>query len=75
MVKGLFLRGEFDLVPFAFGEEGVEAQDELVIAAKQIFHSFDHSGSVNGLRFEVLHYVEELVVDLRLVGELHLHLV
>ena len=32
---------------FAFGEEGVEAQDELVIAAKQVLHSLDHSGSVN----------------------------
>jgi hypothetical protein len=44
---------------FAFGEEGVEAQDELVIAAKQIFHSFDHSGSVNAID----RYIDEIDRD------------
>mmetsp|Transcript_3267 Transcript_3267/g.13084 ORF Transcript_3267/g.13084 Transcript_3267/m.13084 type:complete len:534 (+) Transcript_3267:2754-4355(+) len=64
---------ELDLV--ALWKEGVEAQDEGVVAAEEVGHAADDARRVDLLGLEVLHDLQELVVDLRLGGELHLDLV
>jgi len=65
--------GELDLVPL--GQEGVEPQNQALVALEQVGHPPDDAGGVDLLRLERLHDVEELVVDVRPVAELHLDLV
>ena len=50
-------------------------EDELVIAVEELRDALDHARRVDLLSLEVFHDVEELVVDLGLVAELHLDLV
>mmetsp|Transcript_17792 Transcript_17792/g.50922 ORF Transcript_17792/g.50922 Transcript_17792/m.50922 type:complete len:452 (-) Transcript_17792:126-1481(-) len=64
---------ELDLVPL--GQEGVESQDEVVVATEQRRHSPDDAGRVDLLCLEVLHDLEELVVDAGAVAELQLDLI
>ena len=71
-LAGLVAR-ELDLVPL--GQEGVESQHQPLVALEQAGHSPDDARRVDLLRLERLHDVEELVVDLRPVAELHLDLV
>lgn len=65
--------GELDLVPL--GQEGVESQHQALVALEQIGNPPDDAGGVDLLRLERLHDVEELVVDVRPVTELHLDLI
>mmetsp|Transcript_28777 Transcript_28777/g.63370 ORF Transcript_28777/g.63370 Transcript_28777/m.63370 type:complete len:287 (-) Transcript_28777:202-1062(-) len=67
------VRRELDLVPL--GEEGVESQNELLVALEQVGYTTDDARGVDLLRFERLHDVEELVVDVRTIAELHLDLI
>ena len=48
-------------------QKGVEAQDEHAMAVEELEHALDDAGRVDRLRLELLHDVEELVVDVRLV--------
>ena len=64
---------DFNLV--ARRKKSVEAHDELRVASEQAGDPSDHSGRVDALAFELLHDVEEVVVDLRLVAEAELDLV
>ena len=63
------------LNPIARRQEGVEALDEVWIARKERADPSNHSRSVDGATLKVLHDVQESVVHVRLVGELHFHLV
>lgn len=65
--------GKLDLVPL--GQKGVEPQHQPLVALEQAGHPADDARRVDLLRLERLHDVEELVVDLRPVAELHLDLV
>mmetsp|Transcript_28776 Transcript_28776/g.63366 ORF Transcript_28776/g.63366 Transcript_28776/m.63366 type:complete len:298 (-) Transcript_28776:241-1134(-) len=67
------VRRELDLVPL--GEERVETEDEIVVPAEQRRNAADNAGGVNLLSLEVLHDIQELVVDARAVAELELHLI
>mmetsp|Transcript_1180 Transcript_1180/g.3509 ORF Transcript_1180/g.3509 Transcript_1180/m.3509 type:complete len:258 (-) Transcript_1180:192-965(-) len=71
--RRLLVVGELDLVPRR--EEGVESEDELAVPVEELQHAVDDAGRVDRLRLELLHDVEELVVDMRLLLELHLDLV
>mmetsp|Transcript_30955 Transcript_30955/g.101110 ORF Transcript_30955/g.101110 Transcript_30955/m.101110 type:complete len:244 (-) Transcript_30955:368-1099(-) len=68
--RRLLVVGELDLVPRR--EEGVESEDELAVPVEELQHAVDDAGRVDRLRLELLHDVEELVVDMRLLLELHL---
>ena len=63
------------LITISLGQEGVEAENELVVSSEKVLDALNHAWGVNALRLEVLHDVEELVVDVRLVRKLHLDLV
>ena len=67
------VRRKLDLVPL--GEEGVEAQNEVLVALEQVGYTADDARGVDLLRFERLHDVEELVVYVRTLAELHLDLI
>ena len=54
-----------DLVPL--GEEGVEPQDELLVAVEQVLHLFDDARGVDRLGLELLHNLQEVVIDLPVV--------
>ena len=62
----------FDFV--SWGEEGVEADDELGVTPKEAGDPSDDAGCVNALALELLHDVKKVVVHLRLVAELVLDL-
>lgn len=49
--------------------------DELRITSEEGAHSADYSRGVYGARFEVFHNIEEAIVDIRMVSELHLDLI
>ena len=67
--------GRLHLYLVAGREEGVEADDELRMALEQHGDARYDAGRVDRLGLELLHDVEEVVVDLRLVAELVLDLV
>lgn len=69
----IVVRTTFDAV--ARRQESVEPLDEVRVAREQRADSADHAGRINGAALEILHDIEEAVVNVWLVGELHLHLV
>ena len=71
-LAGLVAR-QLNLVPL--GQKGVEPQHQPLVALEQAGNSPDDARRVDLLRLERLHDVEELVVDLRPVAELHLDLI
>lgn len=62
-----------DLV--ARGQEGVESHNEVGVAFEELGYPAYHPWSVNALRLELLHDVQEVIVDLRLVAKLEFHLI
>ena len=53
----------------------VETHNQIRVPFKQVRYSADDSWSINALRFEFLHDIQEIIVDLRLVTKLELDLV
>lgn len=64
-----------DLNLVAWWQEGVEAHDEVGVTFKKLGHSADDPRCVNTLRLELFHYIQKVIVDLRLVSKLEFHLV
>lgn len=64
---------DLDLV--ARWQEGVEAHYEVRVAFKKLRHSADDPWGVDTLRLELFHYVQKVIVDLRLVAKLQFDLV
>lgn len=56
-------------------QEGIEAHDQVRVTFEELRDAADHSWSVNTLRLEFFHYVQEIIVDLRLTPKLQLHLI
>lgn len=56
-------------------QEGIEAHDQVRVTFEELRHAADHPWSVNTLRLKFLHYIQEIIVDLRLTTKLQLHLV
>ena len=64
-----------DLNTVAWGQEGIEAINELRVALEQAANSGDHPHPINGLALELRHDVTEIVVQLGLVARCVLDLV
>ena len=56
-------------------EKGIEADDQVGMTGEEIGDSLDNSGGIDRLRFKLLHNVQEVVVNLRLISELVLDLI
>lgn len=56
-------------------QEGVEAHDEVWMALEELGDSADHTWCINALRLELLHDIQEVIVDLRLIAKLKLNLI
>lgn len=56
-------------------QESVEAHDEVRVTFEELGHSADDPWGVNTLRLELFHYVQKVIVDLRVVSKLQFHLV
>lgn len=63
------------LDPIAKRQEGIEALDELGVTCEQGADPTDDARGINCAALEVLHYVQEAVVHVRMVCKLHLDLV
>jgi hypothetical protein len=62
----------FDLV--ARWQKSVEAENQIAVAGKELRDATNDAAGVDGVRFEVFHDVQELVVNLGLVLKLFFHL-
>jgi hypothetical protein len=62
----------FDLV--ARWQKSVEAENQIAVAGKELRDATNDAAGVDGVRFEVFHDVQELVVNLWLVLKLFFHL-
>lgn len=58
---------KLNLVPL--GQKGVEPEDELTVPFKELLHSMDDAGSVDLLSFELLHDLEEGVINVLVVSK------
>lgn len=56
-------------------QESVEAHDEVWMALEELGDSADHTWRINALRLKLLHDVQEVIVDLRLIAKLKLNLI
>ena len=68
----------FDFVQFDFvagRQEGIEAINERAMASEKLLYAGNDARRINMLGFEILHDVEELIVDARLFGELQFDLI
>ena len=65
----------WDLDPESLGQKRIETENQGLVTPKQCRHTPNDAGSVDFLGFELLHDLEELIVDVGTVAELHLDLV
>ena len=61
--------------PVSRRQERVKSLDQLWIAGKQLADSSYDAWGVNSTTLEVLHYIQEAVVDVRVIGELDFDLI
>ena len=61
--------------PISRRQECVETLNQLWVASEELTNSTDHTWSIDGARFEVLHDVQESVIHIRVLSELDFHLV
>jgi hypothetical protein len=67
------IQWKLNLVPFR--QKSIETQHQLLVAVEEIGHRANDTRCVDLLRLKILHNIEELVIDMRTVAELHLHLI
>jgi hypothetical protein len=70
---GVVTSSTFD--PVSRRQERVKSLDQLGIAGKQLADSSYDAGGVDSTTLEVLHYIQEAVVDVRVIGELDFDLI
>ena len=61
--------------PVSRRQERVESLDQLGIAGKQLADSSNYAWSVDGATLKVLHYIEEAIVNVRVISELYFDLI
>jgi hypothetical protein len=55
-------------------QECIEAENQIIVALEQLRHTLYDFGCVDGLCLELLHYIQEMVINRRLAFELGLDL-
>ena len=63
----------FDLI--SRRQKCIEANDQFRMSFEKCGHALDDSRSVNGLRFKFFHYIQEVIIDLRLIIEFEFDLI
>lgn len=67
------IRSTFNLI--SWGQKGVEPLDQIRVAGKERRNALNDTRSVYGTALEVLHDIQEAVVNIGMIGELDFDLV